>query len=63
MNYVAIQSFDLDRIWWRLFQNRVMRTNFDTDVFTCIFVIFIYIWISIKTSGFKRKYVSIFNDT
>ena len=27
--YLAFQSFDLERTWWRLFQKRVMRTKFD----------------------------------
>ena len=31
--YLAFQSFDCVRTWWRLFQKRVVRTNFDIYVF------------------------------
>ena len=31
--YLAFQSFDFDRTWWRLFQKRVVRTKFDIYVF------------------------------
>ena len=30
--YLTLQSFDLDRNRWRLFQKRVVRTNFDIYV-------------------------------
>jgi len=33
LNYLAFQSFDIERTWWRLFQERVMRTKFDIYVF------------------------------
>ena len=56
MNYSAIESFDWDRTWWRLFQNRVIRTKFDINAFICTFVIFIYIWISTKTSVRDRPF-------
>ena len=36
LNYLAFQSFDLERIWWRLFLNGVMRTNFHIYVFYLI---------------------------
>ena len=29
LNYLVFQYFDIVRIWWRLFQKRVMRTIFD----------------------------------
>jgi len=32
-NYLAFQSFDFGRTWWRLFQKRVVRTKFDIYVF------------------------------
>ena len=31
--YLAFQSLDFDRTWWRLFQKRVVRTKFDIYVF------------------------------
>ena len=31
--YLAFQSFDFDRTWWRLSQKRVVRTKFDIYVF------------------------------
>jgi hypothetical protein len=31
--YLAFQSFDVVRTWWRLFQKSVMRTKFDIYVF------------------------------
>ena len=31
--YLAFQSFDFVRTWWRLFQKRVVLTNFDIYVF------------------------------
>ena len=31
--YLAFQSFDFVRTWWRLFQKRVVRTKFDIYVF------------------------------
>jgi hypothetical protein len=33
LNYLAFQSFDIDRTWWWLFQKRVVRTKFDIYVF------------------------------
>ena len=33
LNYLAFQSFDFDRTWWKLFQKRVVRTKFDNYVF------------------------------
>jgi len=33
LNYLAFQSFDLKRTWWRLFQKRVVCTKFDIYVF------------------------------
>ena len=34
LNYLAFQSFDFKRTWWKLFQKRVVRTKFDIYVFT-----------------------------
>jgi hypothetical protein len=31
--YLAFQSFDFERTWWRLFQKRVVHTKFDIFVF------------------------------
>jgi hypothetical protein len=31
--YLAFQSFDFGRTWWRLFQKRVVRTKSDIYVF------------------------------
>jgi len=33
LNYLAFQSFDFERTWWRLFQKRVVRTKYDIYVF------------------------------
>ena len=33
LNYLAFQSFDFERTWWRLFQKDVVRTKFDIYVF------------------------------
>ena len=33
LNYLAFQSFDFERTWWRLFQKRVVRTKFDIYLF------------------------------
>ena len=52
LNYLAFQSFNIERTWWRLFQKRVVRTNFDiyvlvskTSLFTsCITKIYIKIF-------------------
>ena len=33
VHYSAFQSFDFERIWWRLFQKRVVCAKFDTYVF------------------------------
>jgi hypothetical protein len=33
LNYLAFQSFDFERTWWRLFQKRDVRTKFDIYVF------------------------------
>ena len=33
LNYLAFQSFDIERAWWRLFQKRVVRTKYDIYVF------------------------------
>jgi hypothetical protein len=33
LNYLAFQSVDYERIWWRLFQKRVVRTECDIYVF------------------------------
>ena len=35
-NDLTLQSVDFKRIWWRLFQNRVVRTKFDIHVFITI---------------------------
>ena len=32
-NYLAFQSFDFERTWWRLFQKRIVRTKFYIYVF------------------------------
>jgi len=29
LKYLASQSFDFERTWWRLFQKRVMHIKFD----------------------------------
>jgi hypothetical protein len=34
--YLAFQSFDYDRTWWKLFQKRVVRTKLDIYVFITI---------------------------
>jgi hypothetical protein len=36
LNYLAFQSFDFDRTWWKLFQKRVVRTKFDIYVLLSI---------------------------
>ena len=36
LNYLAFQSSDFERIWWRLFQKHVMCTKLD---------IYVFIWI------------------
>ena len=36
LNYLAFQSFDFERTWWRLFQKRVERTRFDMYVFMSV---------------------------
>jgi len=33
LNYLAFNSFDFERTWWRLIQKRVVRTKFDIYVF------------------------------
>ena len=33
LNYLAFQSFDFERTWWRLIQKRVVRTKFDIYFF------------------------------
>jgi hypothetical protein len=32
-NYLAFQSFDFERTWWKLFQKRTIGTNVDIYVF------------------------------
>ena len=34
LNYLAFQSLDFERTWWKLFQKRVVRTKLDIYVFT-----------------------------
>jgi hypothetical protein len=41
-DYLAFQSFDVERTWWRLFQKRVVRTKFDIYLF-----IFIMLYVAI----------------
>jgi uncharacterized integral membrane protein len=33
LNYLAFQSFNLERTWWSLSQKRVVRTKFNINVF------------------------------
>jgi hypothetical protein len=33
VNYLAFQSFDFERTWWRLFQKSVVYSEFDIYVF------------------------------
>ena len=49
LNYLAFQSFDFERTWWRLFQKRVVCTKFDIYVF-------MYIWTMDKWQR-KETYV------
>jgi hypothetical protein len=37
LNYLAFQSFDFERTWWRLFQKWTVRTKFDIYVFITSF--------------------------
>jgi hypothetical protein len=39
LNYLAFQSFDFGRTWWRLFQKRVVRTKFDIYDFIILFIV------------------------
>ena len=39
LNYLAFQSFDFERIWWMLFQKRVLRYKFDIYVFIFIIIL------------------------
>jgi hypothetical protein len=32
LNYLAFQSFDFERTWWRLLQKRVVRSKFDISL-------------------------------
>ena len=47
LNYLAFQPFDCERTWWRLFQKRVARTNFDIYVLLT-FQSFVYEHITMK---------------
>jgi hypothetical protein len=38
LNYLAFQSFDFERTWWRLFQKRVVRSKFNIHVFISLTV-------------------------
>jgi len=49
--YLAFQSFDFERTWWRLFQKRVVRTKFDIFVFTNILILAI-------SDDVKNMYIS-----
>lgn len=40
LNYLAFQSFDFKRVWWRLFQQRVVYTKFDISVFITFIFLF-----------------------
>ena len=40
LNYLAFQSLDFERTWWRLLQKRVVRTKLD------IYVFIIFNWFS-----------------
>ena len=40
LNCLVFQSSDFERIWWWLFQKRVVRTEFDI----CVFIRYIYFW-------------------
>jgi hypothetical protein len=40
LNYLAFQSFDFERTWWRLVQKRVVRTTFDIYIFISLFRVF-----------------------
>jgi hypothetical protein len=35
LGYLAFQPFDFERTWLRLFQKRVVRTEFDIYVYSC----------------------------
>ena len=43
--YLAFQSLDFERTWWRLFQKRVVRTKFDIYVYI-VSVWIVYSWLS-----------------
>ena len=42
-NYFAFKYFGFERTWWRLFQKRIVRTNFDIYVFCSINLTLLYI--------------------
>jgi hypothetical protein len=44
LNYLALQTPDFEPTWWRLFQKRVVRTIFDSNVFILIIIHF-YFWL------------------
>jgi hypothetical protein len=59
MNYLAFQSFDFERTWWRSFQKRFVRTKFDIYVFitmrgqvlmkpTLWYILFLYFQLAIS---------------
>jgi DNA-directed RNA polymerase subunit L len=37
LNYFAIQSFDREHTWCKLFQKRIERIKYDIHVFICIY--------------------------
>jgi hypothetical protein len=43
LNYLALQSFDFERTWWRLFQKRVMRTKVYIYVYIVIVIHFVLV--------------------
>jgi len=49
-NYLAFQNFDIERTWWRLFQNHTVGTKFHKSVFIQPY----YYWNSANTLGIMR---------
>jgi len=54
LNYLAFQSFNYRRTWWRLFQKRAMCTNLEIIIY--VFIFRWYWFIKIFKDTIQQKY-------
>ena len=62
LNYLAFQSFDFERTWWRLIQTRVVRTKFDIYVFINWIRLWVCLFSAFQFPSLTPMHIAIFDN-